>query len=315
MRRGGRRRPDLETSFQKKQREGSLRQFHTALICLLTVCLSIGVSFPATAAQSAWTADSVLHELDRTAKEFHSLSADVQRTKVTVVVNDHSTESGRIEVRGDDKMRIDLTEPDPRTILRDGDHLYLYNPKIRQVDEYDLSKHRDLVDQFWLLGFGTSGDTLKKNYLVTLPGRRKPRQSKSSPPRTDSKGRRRPRPNLQDRIVAGRRQLAPCPAAILRNRLRRLFHHSLHQHQPQRSPGRLDLQAPLARGRDQSQAWRLNSAFFSLPKSSASSRSSTVRFHPFDCLVAANLVNRAWPAPLAHRDGTSPCPAPMLSLS
>jgi len=124
----------------------------------------------AKAAQTPWTLDSVLKELDREARQFQSLTAQVERTKVTVVVNDRSTESGEIQVRRDNKMRIDLTVPDPKTILRDGDRLYLYTPRIRQVEEYDLSKHRAEVDQFFLLGFGTSGESLKKSYSVTLMG-------------------------------------------------------------------------------------------------------------------------------------------------
>ena len=124
----------------------------------------------ALAADSSWTVDSVLRQLDHESKDFRSLTADLERTKVTVVVNDKSTESGQIEVRHDDKMRIDLTEPDPRTILRDGDHLYIYKPKIGRVEEYDLGKHRALVDEFLLLGFGTSGQDLKKSYLITLTG-------------------------------------------------------------------------------------------------------------------------------------------------
>jgi len=119
---------------------------------------------------SIWTLDAVLKQLDIEAKGFRSLTADLERTKVTIVVNDRSTESGQIYVRHDDKMRIDLTQPDPRTILRDGNELYLFNPRIKQVEQYDLSKHRSLVDQFLLLGFGTSGAELKKSYLITMLG-------------------------------------------------------------------------------------------------------------------------------------------------
>jgi outer membrane lipoprotein-sorting protein len=124
----------------------------------------------ARAAQDSWTLDAVLKQLDREAGQFQSLTADVERTKVTVVVNDRSTESGQIQVRRDNKMRIDLTSPDPKMILRDGDHLYIYTPKIRRVEEYDLGKHRALVEQFLLLGFGTSGDSLKKSYSIRLLG-------------------------------------------------------------------------------------------------------------------------------------------------
>ncbi len=120
--------------------------------------------------QTNWTLESILKQLDAAAKEFRSLTADLERTKVTVVVNDRSTETGQILVRHDEKMRIELTQPNPRTILRDGNELYVFNPKIRRVEQYDLGKHKALMDQFLLLGFGTPGSELKKSYLVTVLG-------------------------------------------------------------------------------------------------------------------------------------------------
>ncbi len=110
--------------------------------------------------------ESVFHELDARAKDFHSVSADIERTKVTVVVNDKSTESGSIKVRGD-RMLLDLTAPDPRTILRTGDSLFVYTPGLKRVEEYNLGKNRALLDQFLLLGFGTDSQEMRKSYLVT----------------------------------------------------------------------------------------------------------------------------------------------------
>jgi outer membrane lipoprotein-sorting protein len=118
---------------------------------------------------SALTLEGVLHHLDSAAKNFHSLSADVERTKVTVVVNDRSVETGDIVVRGD-KMLMEMKAPNPRTILRTGDNLYVYNPGLKRVEEYNLALHRSLVDQYLLLGFGTSGKELEKAYLATLLG-------------------------------------------------------------------------------------------------------------------------------------------------
>ena len=141
-----------------------------SIVAILLAAAVLTVLPSGHAAQAALSVDEVLKQLDREARMFQSLSADVERTKVTVVVNDRSTESGQMQVRRDDKMRIELTAPDPRTILRDGDHLYIYTPKTRQVEEYDLSKHRDLVDQFLLLGFGTSADNLKKGYRIVVEG-------------------------------------------------------------------------------------------------------------------------------------------------
>jgi outer membrane lipoprotein-sorting protein len=112
---------------------------------------------------------SVLRQMDRASRNFHSLSADVERTKVTIVVNDRSTETGTLEVRGD-KMLLKITAPESRTILRNGDNLYLFNAGLKRVEEYNLGKNRGLVEQFLLLGFGTSGRELERFYNVTVAG-------------------------------------------------------------------------------------------------------------------------------------------------
>ena len=119
--------------------------------------------------KSTWTLDTVLRQLDMQSKTFRSLSADVERTKVTVVVNDHSTETGSLLVRGD-KMLLQMKAPDARTILRTGDNLYVYTPGLNRVEEYNLAQHRSLVDQYLLLGFGENGRDLQKSYLITLLG-------------------------------------------------------------------------------------------------------------------------------------------------
>jgi outer membrane lipoprotein-sorting protein len=140
------------------------------VVALVFPVLACCAAFPSALAASPLNLDEVLKQMDREQGQFQSLTANIERTKVTVVVNDRSTESGQIEVRRDGKMRIELSSPDQKTVLRDGDHIYVYTPKIRRVEEYDLGKHRDLVDQLLLLGLGTSGDSLRKGYLITLQG-------------------------------------------------------------------------------------------------------------------------------------------------
>jgi len=116
------------------------------------------------------TTESVLAMMDRSAKDFRSLTADIENTKYTAVVKDTSVETGQIFVRHDQKMRIEITKPEPRTILRTGDSLFLYNPKIKRVEEYDLGRNRAMIDQYVRLGFGTKSEDLKKSYLVTFTG-------------------------------------------------------------------------------------------------------------------------------------------------
>jgi outer membrane lipoprotein-sorting protein len=140
---------------------------------LALVCLSPAASEPlplASQTAASWTLEGVLSMLDRAAQDFHTLTADIEHMKYTAVVKDTSSETGQIFVRRDDKMRIEFQKPDPRTILRNGDSLFIYTPKINRVEEYNIGKHRAFADQYLALGFGTKGDTLKKNYVVTLIG-------------------------------------------------------------------------------------------------------------------------------------------------
>jgi outer membrane lipoprotein-sorting protein len=116
------------------------------------------------------TVDSVLTLMDRSAQGFHSLTATIEHIKFTAVVSDTSKETGNLYLRKDDKMRIDITTPDKRTILRNGDSLFVYTPKINRVEEYNLGKNRSLVDQYILLGFGTRSAEVRKNYDVVLTG-------------------------------------------------------------------------------------------------------------------------------------------------
>lgn len=143
------------------------RWLQTLAVCASGWLVAAGLVVATEQGRPGWTLEAVLKQLDEAAKDFHSLSADVDRTKVTVVVNDHSTETGTILVRGD-KMLLDLNPPDARTILRSGDTLYVYTPGLHRVEEYNLGKNRALVDQFLLLGFGTDGKQLEKGYLVAL---------------------------------------------------------------------------------------------------------------------------------------------------
>ncbi len=138
------------------------------ILCAMT-CAWVVRSAAAAQSHAPTSVEGVLRQLDRSSKDFHSLSADVERTKVTVVVNDKSVEDGSLLVRGD-KMLLEMKAPNARTILRTGDNLFVYTPGLNRVEEYNLAQHRSLVDQYLLLGFGEDGKELQKSYLITLLG-------------------------------------------------------------------------------------------------------------------------------------------------
>ncbi len=139
---------------------------------LLSLCVYLAGlrAFGGTQAPGKINLEYALSMMDHSAEDFKSLTAAIEHIKYTAVVKDTSTETGEIFVRKDSKVRIDFQTPDPRTILRNGDNLYIYTPKINHVEEINIGKNRAMVDQYLALGFGMRVDTLKKNYEVTMTG-------------------------------------------------------------------------------------------------------------------------------------------------
>jgi len=123
---------------------------------------------------SAATLDEVFSLIDKSAAGFQSMTATLTRLDHTAIIDDTSKESGRIAMRklkpGDVRMLIEFTEPDQRAIAFADRKVEVYYPKIKTVQVYDLGRYRNLVDQFLLLGFGSSSAELKKNYAVKLAG-------------------------------------------------------------------------------------------------------------------------------------------------
>jgi outer membrane lipoprotein-sorting protein len=92
----------------------------------------------------------------------------------TAIINDTSQESGSVRMvqrrKNDLVMRIDFTHPDPRSVAFQGRKAEIFYPKMNTVQEFDLGKHKTLVDQFLLLGFGTSGQELARAYNIKIVG-------------------------------------------------------------------------------------------------------------------------------------------------
>ena len=117
-----------------------------------------------------WNKKTFINALNDAAEGFRTLTADLEITKVTVVVDHSETESGRLYVRKNSRIKIEMLEPEPKEILFSGRKAEIYYPNMKQIQEFNLSKHRDMLEQFLLLGFGTRGDDLDDAYLIQVHG-------------------------------------------------------------------------------------------------------------------------------------------------
>lgn len=108
----------------------------------------------------------ILSRMNDSAKRLKTVSASLEYTKVTALVNDKSTESGQLffHKSKNSEILILILKPEPKTILFKKNKAEIFMPKINQVQEYNLEERSGLVQQFLLLGFGTESDKLKKDY-------------------------------------------------------------------------------------------------------------------------------------------------------
>ncbi len=128
----------------------------------------VGVSF----GQTPTPLDTVLEQMEAAGEAFRSLEADIERTKVVVFVNDHSTDSGKVYFAGageDSRIRLSIREPAEQHLLVADGKAQLYRPRINSLEEYDLRERRDIAE-FLMIGFGASNQMLTDDYDVSIVG-------------------------------------------------------------------------------------------------------------------------------------------------
>jgi outer membrane lipoprotein-sorting protein len=116
----------------------------------------------------------VLLRVDQAAQKFRSVSTAVREIHYSGLFDETKVEEGTFKMRKLAKtgavLLIDFTGRDRRSILIASNQLKIYHPKANSVDVYNIGKTVKSVDQFLLVGFGTSNAELQRTYHVSLGG-------------------------------------------------------------------------------------------------------------------------------------------------
>ena len=144
-----------------------MRKFLTAL------CLSA-----CAAAACAQSVDAVLTRMDQAAPRFRAMQADVQMTTNIAIIGDKTVENGTLKMQrlksGEVRAIIDFSnQTDAREIAFLGKIIRIYYPNLKTYQDYDVGKNTDILNQFLLLGFGSSGKELAQGYTITQDGTEK----------------------------------------------------------------------------------------------------------------------------------------------
>ena len=132
--------------------------------------LSLGGNCSTALGQDAMTPETrrVLASIDQAGKRLTDLTADIKQTKVTLVVNDTSTETGKLflkRLKDGNRTKLEYEKPEVKTLLIDKGKVLIYEPKIKRLQEIDLGKNRAQAE-FLLTGVGQSSANLTTTYDV-----------------------------------------------------------------------------------------------------------------------------------------------------
>lgn len=144
------------------------REFRSFSVCALVMAISPPWALP------NQTLGEVLARMDMAAKEFKAMAAQVTYITHTEVINENTTETATVVMKkvhsGEVEGRVDFTSPDVKTVTFAKREVRIYYPKINTIQVYNLDKHGEQLDKFLMIGFGTSGTELAKDYDVKVLG-------------------------------------------------------------------------------------------------------------------------------------------------
>ena len=147
-----------------------MRNFLLTIGLLWIMLLS---SFGVAQKPDAAALDTVLKKMDETAAHFQTLQADFVWDQYQRVVDEHDLQKGTVYYRRSGKqieMMAEIKDPDSKFVLYKEGKLQIYQPKIEQVMEYSAGGNQQEIETFLVLGFGGSGEDLKKSFDVTYQG-------------------------------------------------------------------------------------------------------------------------------------------------
>ncbi len=118
----------------------------------------------------------MLGRMDQAAPAFKGMTADLKIVTYIKVLDDKTTETGTMTMqrvkKNETRAFIEFSGAAARKLTLQGKTVRIYYPNLNQYQDYDLGKSVN-VNQFLLLGFGSSGKELSANYDVKNAGTKK----------------------------------------------------------------------------------------------------------------------------------------------
>lgn len=115
----------------------------------------------------------LLARMDQASTAFTGMTASLKQVDHTEILGENEQQTAIVKLKRAKAGivgRLDFNDPNRRTVSLRDRTVQVFYPKSNTVQITDIGKFGQQLDQFLLLGFGTSGKDLQKNYSVKLLG-------------------------------------------------------------------------------------------------------------------------------------------------
>lgn len=121
--------------------------------------------------EESLTLEQVLTKMDQVGGSLRSMTSSISQKRWTDILQEFDQgESGRfffLKDKDELHLRKDVAKPQENTLVISEGKLLFYQPKIKQLQKYDLGERRDRAE-FLLLGFSSNKQALKEAYQIRL---------------------------------------------------------------------------------------------------------------------------------------------------
>jgi outer membrane lipoprotein-sorting protein len=143
------------------------------LFVLLAAALAPAQTDSAAAANSSSDPAAVLAKMNQSSAGFKTAQGDFEFETYTELMKEKDEQQGRIYFRRHNKgvdAAFNIPGRAPKQVVYKDGKILIYEQKINQITERDVTENKADVEAFLSLGFGARGDDLQRDYDVKLAG-------------------------------------------------------------------------------------------------------------------------------------------------
>jgi len=118
--------------------------------------------------------DATFANIDRAAARLTAVTADLRYVAYTAVIQAEDLQTGKFllkRTKSHETLALfDVRAPEPKAYAMDAHKGEIYLPAAQTVQQYDLGKYKSMINEFLLVGFGSTSKELRSGYSIALGG-------------------------------------------------------------------------------------------------------------------------------------------------